>query len=89
MLNQNVITIGAAAATSPTPINPNAGPKNQGMRVRIAVDADCYVAWGPDPEGVDKALANGLRGIPMGPTISACEYFDVPADHYISVIERA
>lgn len=84
-LNQNVITIGAVAATSPTSINPNASPKNQGMRVRIAVDADCWVLWGSNPT----ALGNGLGGVMMGPTVSAVEYFDIPADQYISVIERA
>lgn len=82
VMHENVITIGVASATSPTVVDPTG--RNETRRVRISVDADCWVTWGLNPT----ASTDGTGGRMMGPTVSACEYFDIPSNESIAVIQR-
>lgn len=82
VLNENVITISGSSTQSPTLIDPTGS--NQTRRVRISADTDCWVTWGINPT----ALTDGTSGRMMGPTISTCEYFDIPSNWKIAVIAR-
>ena len=84
VLNENVITIGGSSDQSPTVIDPNTAA-NRTRRVRITVDANCWVTWGADPT----ALTDGTDGRMMGTDVSTAEYFSIPAGLKISVIQRA
>lgn len=81
VLNENVVTIAGTSAQSGV-MDPNGG--NKPRSVRVAVDAKCWVTWGADPT----ALNDGTDGRMMGSDVSTVEYFDIPADHKIAVIER-
>jgi hypothetical protein len=81
VLSQGVVAIGGTATPSAT-VDPNGG--NQPRSVRICVDTNCWVTWGLTPI----AANDGSDGVPMGTDVSTVEYFDIPANHKISVIER-
>ena len=79
VLNEGVVTIGAGSLQSGA-MDPTAG--NRGRRVRLMSDADCWVTWGVNPTALD----TGLGGRRLGSENP--EYFDIPADQLIAVIER-
>lgn len=57
---------------------------NRPRSVRVCVDTNCWVTWGENPT----ALTDGTDGVPMGIDTSTVEYFDIPANHKIAVIQR-
>ncbi len=80
VLNEGVIAIGGASVASAAVIDPTGD--NRGRRVRLFAEAACYVTWGEDPT----ALNDGTGGRMLG--AENPEYFDVPADFKIAVIQR-
>lgn len=82
VLARGEIAIGGGSLNSTDVVDPNASPDNQGRRVRIYAEANCFVAWGAG----EPTVADGSDGIPMG--ADNPEYFDIPANQKIAVIQR-
>ena len=80
-IQEGVVTITGTAAASAA----ISGSDRIRRRVRVAVDANCWVAWG----AAAVALNDGTNGRMMGTDVSTVEYFDVECGHIISVIQRA
>lgn len=86
VLNENVVAVVGTSTQSPTVMDPNGG--NKPCSVRLAADTDCFVFWDYGNRDNPVALDTGLGGRAMGPTVSTVEYFDIPADAKIAVIQR-
>ena len=81
VLNENVITIGGTSAASAGVVDPGGG--NRARYVRVVADAICWVTWGGSPT----ALNDGTEGRMLGSENP--EFFWIPADEKIAVIQRS
>lgn len=79
-VQEGAITIGGAS-TQGSALSSD-GDSRKRMRVRIAVDSNCWVTWGTNPT----ALNDGTEGRMM--VADQTEYFDIEAGHKIAVITR-
>jgi len=77
--NEGTITIGGTSAAGAV-IDATGG--NKGRRVRVFADTACWVTWGENPTAVN----DGSEGRAMG--AENPEYFDIPANLKIAVIQR-